>query len=205
MRIISGWAKGRKLHSPPGQSNHIRPTTDRAREALFSIISASLAQAHILDLCAGTGALGLEALSRGAASAIFMDNDRQSITIIKKNISSCLQSYQSRTSPDVAAPAIEVINCDLRRGIKLPDRKSPHPRLFDLIFLDPPYSTGLSLQLLREIDTKPLLAPEGLVVVEERAKEELPETLTTLSLRDTRRYGDTGFWFYRHIQEQAKI
>ena len=113
MRIISGLARGRKL-ATPGQSKAIRPTTDRAREALFSILGTRVESARVLDLFAGTGALGLEALSRGAEQVVFVDYQQAALQLIKQNCISCMQSMGSTA---VNAPVI--IKHDLRRNVNL--------------------------------------------------------------------------------------
>ncbi len=186
MRIISGVAKGRKLCSPPAKNTAIRPTSDRAREALFNIIGQRTVGARTLDLFAGTGALGLEALSRGAAEVIFVDYHRTALELIKKN---CFLIANDRLE------AITVLCHDLRKG--LPARcTAPQCPPFDLIFLDPPYAMGVSQHTLRLLSESDRIHPETLVVAEERSSEHLPETVGKLVLFDQRRYGDTGFWLY---------
>ncbi len=205
MRIISGRAKGRKLVPPPAQSNFIRPTSDRARESLFNIIAGKTRNASVLDLFAGTGALGLEALSRGAESICFIDYHPLALGLISRNIQICMDAFnhqpgiqnQNDTKPFEKSGRITLLKHDLRRGLPLFSKKFPSFSDFDLIFLDPPYSQGLSLQLLSDLDTSSLLRRHSLIVVEDRANETLPQKLTTLVLMDQRKYGDTGFWFYQ--------
>lgn len=185
MRIISGWARGRKLSHPTGRGLTIRPTADRAKEALFSIIQAKIAGSDVLDLFAGTGALGLEALSRGARSATFIDSSPQAIELITANVARCLP-------PDTLAP--QIIKYDLRRGLP---KNLPGPKQgYTLVFIDPPYSQGLALQTLELLVAGDLIAPAGLIVVEERQKVSLPELVGNCALIDQRTYGDTGFWLY---------
>ncbi len=190
MRIISGEARGRKLFTP-GQSNSIRPTTDRAREALFSIIGTRVVSARVLDLYAGTGALGLEALSRGARQAVFVDKHHKALELIKKNCALCVQNIA--TEPEKRAI---IIKHDLRRSINLNFPDSIQENAFDLIFLDPPYEQGLAHATLDALDTSQLLASNSLVIAEECSGQKLPDSFTRLILSDQRRYGDTGFWFY---------
>lgn len=205
MRIISGWAKGRRLVSPPAQNASIRPTSDRARESLFNIVAGKTRDASVLDLFAGTGALGLEALSRGAATVCFIDQHPLALTLITRNLEICMDAFhhqpglQGQGEPRFfdQSERICLLKHDLRRGLPLNSRKFPSVSGFDLVFLDPPYSQGLSLRLLSDLDTSPLLRPNSLIVVEDRASETLPQHLTTLTLMDQRRYGDTGFWFYQ--------
>jgi 16S rRNA (guanine966-N2)-methyltransferase len=192
------------LKSPQGQA--IRPTSDRAREALFNIINHRIKDAFVLDLFAGTGALGLEALSRGARHSTFVDNAPDAIILIKKN----LQLLQKNIALDLVMPSLpkrvsspsfpqpaSVIKYDLRREsfFTTDEWKNSLP-FFDLIFLDPPYAKGLSLQILTYLDKSDLLADHGLLVAEERSEVTLPDTFSTLTMVDKRKYGDTRFWFY---------
>ena len=163
----------------------IRPTADRAREALFSIIGQEVKGATVLDLYAGTGALGLEALSRTAQRAVFVDNNPQAVKLIEKNIELC--GFSDRTL---------VLKRDLSKGLYFLAKQLPEIR-FSIIFIDPPYRKGLSVTMLHEIEKINLLSSDVLVVVEEDALAELESKVTELRLVDQRRYGDTGFWFYR--------
>ena len=205
MRIISGYARGLRLKSPQGQA--IRPTSDRAREALFNIINHRIQDALVLDLFAGTGALGLEALSRGARHSTFVDNNPDTIILIKKNLQLLqknldldlvIHSFPERVPLLSFRQPASVIKYDLRResffinnewGNSLP--------FFDLIFLDPPYAKGLSLQILTYLDKSDFLAEQGLLIAEERSDVTLPDSFSTLTMVDKRKYGDTGFWFYK--------
>ena len=186
MRIISGKAGGRRLATPPGRTQDIRPTSDRAREALFNILGPVVNGSRVLDLYAGTGALGLEAFSRGAVDITFVDFHRQPLEIIRKNISLCL--------PAGDQTVVSVLRYDLRKG--LPPALLGGKAIFDLIFLDPPYSQGLSLKTLQYLGNGNLLTPNGIVVAEERSSESLPAQCEMLHLFDQRTYGDTGFWLY---------
>ncbi len=190
MRIISGQARGRTLYSP-GQSKIIRPTADRAKEAIFSIIGERIISALVLDLFAGTGALGLEAWSRGAKQIVFVDHHVKSLELIKRNCSTCLQNM----SP-AAEEELIIIRHDLRRGLNLNFGKKPVPPSFDLIFLDPPYGQGLAEETLENINKSDLCGPNTLIIAEESSGEKLPESFSHLILSDHRRYGDTAFWFY---------
>ena len=183
-------ARGRKLFTP-GQSNSIRPTTDRAREALFSIIGARVVSAHVLDLFAGTGALGLEALSRGANRVIFVDYFHKSLELIKKNYALCATSLAA----DQKNTAI-ILKHDLRRGLKLKFPKDDEKNQFDFIFLDPPYGQDLAKRCLEDIDCSEFLTSTSMVIAEELCSEDLPDSFSRLVLSDQRQYGDTGFWFY---------
>jgi len=170
----------------------IRPTSDRAREALFNIIGHEVKGATVLDLYAGTGALGLEALSRSAKQVVFVDNNPQALKLIGKNIELC--GFSDRTL---------VMNRDLSKGLYFLVKQLPEIT-FSVIFIDAPYRKGLSETMLHEIEKINLLSSDVLVVVEEEALSVLPSKVTELSLVDQRRYGDTGFWFYRRTRTGNK-
>ncbi len=190
MRIIGGKVRGRRLQTPPRSSakssaSPIRPTADRAREALFNIIGSDIIDATVLDLFAGTGAIGLEALSRSAKNAVFVDNSKQAIQIIKKNIELC--GFADNT---------QVIKQDLAKGLSSL-QKQLSGQTFSIVFVDAPYRQGLSAEILKELAGSNLLEPATLIVVEEEAIQEMARKVAGMALIDHRRYGDTGFWFYR--------
>ncbi|CUH63166.1 Ribosomal RNA small subunit methyltransferase D [Thalassovita gelatinovora] len=178
MRIVAGAFKGRALASvgkgDPGA--HLRPTTDRTRESLFNMLSGGrfgdpITDARVLDLFAGTGALGLEALSRGATHATFVDDGTKSTSLIKQNIGICEAQAQTK-----------LIRRDAR---KLPENPGAP---YDLIFLDPPYGKGLGETALTQALKQNWIAKDALIVWEESATIAPPEELTYL---DARKYGDT--------------
>lgn len=175
MRIISGRARGKKLVEFAGA--RVRPTADRVREALFSILNSRLGSFHgckVLDLFAGTGALALEALSRGAESAILVDAHPESVKIISTNIEGCRMG-------DCA----QVLRGELPAALTLVVKSAP----FDLIFLDPPYAQGLAQESLIRIEALELLNNNGIIVVETEKGEILPEHIGSLTQTDQRRYG----------------
>ncbi|MBN2644638.1 MAG: 16S rRNA (guanine(966)-N(2))-methyltransferase RsmD [Desulfuromonadaceae bacterium] len=186
MRIISGSAKGRQLKTFSGQT--IRPTSDRVREALFSILSSQLGGPaafnglSVLDIFAGSGALGLEALSRGAARAVFVDQGKQAQKLILDNARLCRLESQCRV---ISRPAKEAIT-------ELAGQQ------FDLIFLDPPYGQGLLPQVIEKISAASLLASAGLICAEERRGEAVPEQIGRYSCLDQRHYGQTSIYLYHH-------
>jgi 16S rRNA (guanine966-N2)-methyltransferase len=145
---------------------------------------------RVLDLFAGTGALGLEALSRNARLAVFVDFSPLSLKLINKNIQLCMTGFP-------AGCTVQVIKHDLTRN--LPISKLPREMLagFDLIFMDPPYGKNISLSTLDFLNRSSLLAPNGLLVVEERHNVELPQKFSTFDCRDKRIYGETSFYFYQ--------
>jgi 16S rRNA (guanine966-N2)-methyltransferase len=190
LRIIGGTAKGRKLFTPPLHEKSIRPTSDRAREALFNILGKRVVHATVLDLFAGTGALGLEAFSRNARFVVFIDNNRLALQLIKKNILLCLTGYSEDRG-------IRVVNHDLTKSLPLNKLPKETHSGFDLIFADPPYAKNISLPVLEFVNNSSLLTQNGLLIVEERHNVELPSSLSTLERIDRRVYGETAFCFYR--------
>ena len=181
MRITGGQIKGRRLSTFKGM--HIRPTADRTREALFNIIGQDLSGLKVLDLFAGTGSLGLEALSRKAQHAVFIDNYQHAINLIKKNLLTC--GFQ-----DIGT----ILKKDLKKGLAL-----NHPELsrhFDLVFLDPPYGKNMITSLLKELSTSDILSNRSRVVAELSKHEKLPHCFGTLEMADSRQYGDTRINFY---------
>ena len=190
MRIIGGTARGRRLQTPsksvakhPGHP--IRPTSDRAREALFNIIGEEIRDAFVLDLFAGTGALGLEALSRAARQAVFVDNSPEALRLIEKNINLC--GFSDRAF---------VCKRDLSKGLYFLGKLLPEAE-FSVIFIDPPYRKGLAAAILDELGEMDFLSDGGLVVVEEDAFTDMAAMTGSLRLTDRRRYGEAGIWFYR--------
>jgi 16S rRNA (guanine966-N2)-methyltransferase len=190
LRIIGGTAKGRKLFTPPLHEKCIRPTSDRAREALFNILGTRVAKATVLDLFAGTGAFGLEAFSRNARFVVFIDNNRLALQLIKKNVLLCLTGYSGDCG-------IRVIQHDLTRDLPLNKLPVETHSGFDLIFADPPYDKNISQVVLELVDNSSLLMQNGLLIVEERQSVELPSSLSTLEQIDRRVYGEAAFCFYR--------
>lgn len=186
MRVIGGSARGRRLFSPPTRNRSIRPTADRARESLFNIIGSRVSDAWVLDLFAGSGACGCEALSRGANRVVFIDNARAAVELIEKNIGLVDRGPQRSA----------IYKIDLSRGLNKVHQLLADNRRFDIIFADPPYLSGLSDKILLALDKSPLLAQNPLVVIEEQKTFEPPEKLEHLQLSDSRNYGESSFFFY---------
>ena len=172
MRIIAGHYRGTRLHTPSGVA--IRPTSDRLRESIFNIIGPQIRGKRILDLFAGTGAMGIEALSRGATHAIFIDNNAQSLDLIHRNIEKV--SVHERTTV-IAWDAAYDLSC-------LQDHAAN-----DIIFMDPPYRQGLIHKALQNLVALP--SGNSMIVVEHAAKDALNDLPTGLFLTDQRRYGKT--------------
>lgn len=184
MRIIAGRYRGHPLTAPAGRT--ARPTTDRVREALFSILGASVEDAAVLDLFAGSGALGLEAMSRGAARAVFVDASPRALVALRKN---CAR---------LGAEPVRVLRGRVEESLP---RLVKDGESFDLIFLDPPYRKGLASETLDRIDGS-LLRPGARVVAEHEAGATPPAVADgRLTAQDTRRYGDTVLTFYQALTE----
>jgi len=186
MRIIGGSAKGRRLFSPKTQSREIRPTADRGREALFNIIGDRICGARVLDLFAGTGAFGCEALSRGAAHTSFVDYSRAALELVHKN-SSLIGGGPTRST---------ILKVDLSQGLRKLDKLLFTSHGFDIIFADPPYLSGLSCKIVLALDKSRLLAQNPLVIIEEQKTFVPPVNLQHLHHFDTRTYGESSFFFY---------
>ena len=175
MRVISGTAKGKRLKAVPG--NTTRPITDRTKEALFNILGNWIIDARVLDLFGGTGAVGIEALSRGAAQAVFVDRSREAISMILRNIQLC--RLENRSS---------VIRWDIARNLNCLRRDN---RKYDLVFLDPPYNRGYVLPTLEYLHRHRLLTSDARLIVEHASTEVISPVPASFAITDTREYGKT--------------
>lgn len=181
MRVITGSAKGRTLQSVPGEGT--RPITDRVKSALFSILNAQamIVGRRYLDLFGGTGAVGIEALSRGAAEVIFCERDPAAVRVLRHNLALTGVADRARV---VVGDAFSYL-------------ARPDPAAFDVIYIAPPQYRGLWLRALRDVDGRPgLLTADGLVIVQIFPKEWAEPELTQLTLCDQRRYGSTALYFF---------
>lgn len=187
MRVIAGTAKGITLLTP--KSGGVRPATDRVKESVFSIIGDFIEGARVLDLFAGSGAVGIEALSRGAARCTFVENDARCVKVIKKNL--------ARTR---LADRAHVIQANAQRSAEIMD---PREIPFDLAFVDPPYSHSRRMddlspvaRLLAAIGEGDFLCPHALVILEHETHSRAPDRAGCLHLADQRRYGGTTVSIY---------
>ena len=174
MRVITDTAGGRNLKSPNG--NAVRPTTDHVKQAIFNILQFDMEGRRVLDLFGGTGQMGIEALSRGAREAIFVDCSRTSILLIRENLMLC--GFHASV---IQADALSY----LQRGEK-----------FDIIFVDPPYDAGLYEPVLARINAVDNLNEGGIIICETRAGETLPEMQPPYGMLRERSYGNVKICIY---------
>ena len=183
MRIIGGKFKGRKLRSVRG--SRTRPTSDRTREAIFNIIALQVRSARVLDLFAGTGAFGVEALSRGAQSAVFIDISSQSLSVLRENLAAIPLESPTR-----------VIRWDLTRDLNC---LNSIPLAFDLVFIDPPYNKNLIAPALGHLHTSQSLENGARIIVEHSHLELVEADLLPFEIVDRRRYGKTLVSFLNYV------
>lgn len=182
MRIIAGDKRGLVLKTVKYEG--FRPTLDRVKESLFGILTPHLENARILDLFAGSGALSLEAISRGAASAVLIDSDKRAAKVIEDNIAKCGYEKQCRfVQAEYSAAGKSVA-----RGMQ-----------FDLVFADPPYDAGFAQGVLNHLRTVDLLAPEGLLSLEMSRREMADLDTAGWEILRPKRYGFTHVWIMRRV------
>ena len=181
--MISGAARGHRLRAPSGW--WVRPTADRLKESLFDFLDVEWEGNRVLDLFAGSGALGIEALSRGAARAVFVEADRRCIQVILRNLDSCGMAGRYR-----------IVRADVLRF--LAGRKGQME--FDVILADPPYGKGLARACLLAVDRRGWLAASGKMVVEHSRREPLPERGGGLTLEECRSYGESVVSVYERAE-----
>jgi len=175
MRIISGTSKGRKLVTPRSQS--LRPTSDRVKESIFNILQDEIVGKVVLDLFAGTGNLGIEALSRGAKKTIFVEKGRQALRLIERNLTQFGLEEQS-----------EILPKDANRAIGILKQKGES---FDLILMDPPYQKGLIQKTLMKLNSHQIYHKDSILVIEHNRREPLSTVMDGWNLIRQRRIGDT--------------
>ena len=179
MRITGGALRGRKLKAPRGRAT--RPTADMVRKAIFDVLGPSRAMGRVLDLFAGTGALGLEALSRGAQEVVFVERRRDALQALRENVEALGVKEHVRVLP-----------LDVKKALKVLRDEGAS---FDLVLLDPPYLRGMAEEALRQIADSGILA-QGAVVVLEHSSREAPQPPSGLDLFSRHRYGDTTVSFF---------
>ena len=182
MRVISGKARGKKLISLDGMNT--RPTLDRVKEALFNIIQFDIADKNILDLFAGSGAIGIEAISRGARAVTFCDNSADAIRIINTNIKETRSTEQAT-----------VLNKDYISALKYLAKRDEK---FDIVYLDPPYKTDFANKAIEEIINLNLLSKDGIIILEtDNAEKEEEIKNERIEIFDKRKYGRAILIFIR--------
>lgn len=185
MKIIGGLYKGRNFYRPAG----IRPTQDVTREALFDILGQDMEGVFFLDLFAGSGAVGMEALSRGAQKVLFVEKDSKCVAVIQENIG-LLAMERGRES----GVPYEILQADSFAAVKLLVRQN---KQFDIVFIDPPYSRGLAKKALKTLEAYDILHPNSLVVVQHETKEILPEHEGRFLLFRQKTYGKSALSIYK--------
>jgi len=180
LRVIAGELRGRHLRTPPGRDT--RPTSDRVRESLFDLLGSVPDGARVLDLFAGSGALGIEALSRGGLHAVFVERSRPALLALRENLAALALAGRSRV---VAADAMAA--------------PSAAAGPFDLVLADPPYAAGLEARIVEEAVAR--LAPGGVLALEHTARNAPPDPPEGLAVWKTRRYGHTSITLYVRLAE----
>ena len=183
MRIISGTSRGRKLSTMRGRA--LRPTSDRVKESIFNILGGEIEGKVILDLFAGTGNLGIEALSRGARRAIFVEKGKDALKVVQRNLLQCGFLEQSEIIPGEVNQAIGFLQ---ERG-----------ESFDLILMDPPYEKGWVQKTLDRLISNPIHHEGSIMVIEHSRRESLPEKIEGLHIIRHRKIGDTVVSFLQAI------
>ncbi|MGZ4123658.1 MAG: 16S rRNA (guanine(966)-N(2))-methyltransferase RsmD [Tumebacillaceae bacterium] len=181
MRVIAGEHKGRRLKAVPGQNT--RPTTDKVKESMFNIIGPYFEGGTALDLFAGTGSLGIEAISRGMEKAVFIDSDHKALSVIRENVMTLGLKDQA-----------EIFKIDAKRAL---DSLAARGTRFDLVFLDPPYKlTGLYEELITKLQALELVNDRAVIVAEHTADLELPEVIGKAVRWRLATYGEISIDFY---------
>ena len=191
MRIIAGKFRGRHLKNPP--SLEVRPTSDRLRETLFNVIAPRIKDARFLDLCAGSGAVGIEALSRGARHAVFVDQSRKMCALIKSNLDLCRVEEDER----------EVVQSEAHAYLRRALARHGSFDARDIVFFDPPYADDYLLVLeMFGTHASTLLTENALLVVEHHHKKVLPEKLDSIHRARILKQGDSALSFYEVVPHQ---
>jgi len=208
MRVVAGQAKGRKLKSPKTIST--RPIMDRVKTALFDILAVRIKGARFLDLFAGTGSVGIEALSRGAAHATFIEMNMSVLKLVRENLQiTGLAAHAETIYTDafkfLQGPRAPTRDAPTFRVARTPGQEGNSRREYDIIYVAPPQYQGLAAHALELLDSSPLVAEDGLVIVQIHPKERpgvVQVLLTRLVLADERRYGSTLLMFFEVKREE---
>jgi 16S rRNA (guanine(966)-N(2))-methyltransferase RsmD len=187
MRIIAGSHKGRRLLSPT--TNDVRPTSGRVKEALFSILGDRISGATVLDLFAGTGAIGIEALSRGAAHVMFVESHAASLRLLKTNLDQCRLLENTQVYPGESHTFLQ--------------HAARNRLTFDIIFADPPYRNDSTSTLLPLLGQSAMILPHTVVILEHPTKHQIPPQVGPLNRVRQYRYGDTSLSLFRLADEKV--
>lgn len=185
MRIIAGKAKGQKLISP--KTMETRPTLDRVKEAMFSIIQGYIPNAEVVDVFAGTGSLGLEAASRGAKEVYLIDKSPVTYPLLKENVKKLKFQDFAHT-----------LNMDSYEALRLLAKKG---KVFDLIFIDPPYCKEMIPEAIKIIEENNMMDKEGIIVTKIDSIEEIYEGYKDIKLIRSKKYGNTTVCFYKYLED----
>jgi 16S rRNA (guanine966-N2)-methyltransferase len=188
LRVISGSAKGKRLKAPAGLNT--RPITDMIKEALFNVLGARVSEAKLLDLFAGSGSVGIEALSRGAEIVAFVDNSNEAVKIVKENLNNCkfTSGYQ-------------VLRSDVFKALEILKR---HDNKFDLVYIDPPFTNEkIFNEIMRAIAKTDVLEPDGIVIIRTPRRKEMP-LFTGLDNYRSNHYGESSLHYYCRCEEDPK-
>ncbi|HWR60030.1 MAG TPA: 16S rRNA (guanine(966)-N(2))-methyltransferase RsmD [Clostridia bacterium] len=180
MRVIAGEYRGRRLDRIEGME--IRPTSDKVKESLFNMLGEAVIDCSFLDLFGGTGGIGIEALSRGAKHVVFIDAGIKSIKVLKGN----LEHLNIMEGAEVFHTDYEIAITKLYK----------YNKQFDIVFIDPPYSLGMAQNALVCIEANPILAQDGLIIVEHDSRDDMPHKVGRLALYRVKQYGNTSLSFY---------
>lgn len=190
MRVIAGKSRGKRLKAPSGE--HTRPITDMIKEALFNVWGERVEDAAFLDLFAGSGSVGIEALSRGARTVVFVDNSAAAVSIIKDNLKTCKITEGFEVYRNDVFRAVSVLQT---RGMK-----------FDLIYVDPPFTNeAIFDKVIKVLDQAGVLAPNGILVIRTFRKKALPVCLDYLCKYRSSDYGESVLHYYRAHEEVSDL
>jgi 16S rRNA (guanine966-N2)-methyltransferase len=185
MRVIAGSHRGRRLSGPRGTS--LRPTSDKVREALFSILGTRVTGGRFLDLYAGTGAVGIEALSRGAETVTFVESSLSTVGLLRKNLNTCRLIERAQVWNE-------------RTGAFL-NRRDWWNGPYHVVFADPPYAAAEEIDVLSGLGQPGLLTHDAVIVIEQASKTELPDTMGGAPLKRRYEYGDTVLNLYQSLDQ----
>jgi 16S rRNA (guanine966-N2)-methyltransferase len=202
MRIISGIYKGRRLKTVPGLE--VRPTSDRLRETLFNILTPHIRGSHFLDLCAGSGAIGIEAASRGAGEVVFVDKSRPSCSVLQENLTMIGGLDNARIIQRDALAALK----QLETALPLQTAEQENGGVerngkFDIVYLDPPYDSGIYSDILNQLAGGQLIDEDSIVVVEHRTWTRLEQAYGDLKIYRELKQGSSSLAFFQKLSEQG--